>query len=208
MMKKYVVIILSLFIINSCQKDMLPNQYIQEEGIKTLTEQLIYGKEEEVRIKALDDLTGMGIKVRYSAINEFINAAESNPDLFPKENYEKNQSLLREIITARLKDNETKNKKECIEERMLHLRMLNRLLKLSMQYKVYYEMAKILHQKYLYGTLWSQESRNIYKDKSAAIEFDHAKNAAVANLHLLLKVAKDERTKNFVRERLGEIDEM
>ena len=207
-MKKYVMVLLSLLIINSCHKDMLVNQDIRSEQIKTLTERLIYEKEEETRIKALDDLTRMDIKVRYSALNELINAVESNPELFPSEKAVENPPLLNEIITARLNYHKDKNQKEYVKERMMYLQMLNRFLRLSMQYKWYYEMAKILYKKYLYGALWSQESLAVYKNKSAATEFEHAKNAAIANLHLLLKIAQEERTKNFVRQRLVEMGEM
>ena len=84
-MRKYAVMILALLIINSCHKDRLPNQDIQDQKIKTLTDQLIYGEEEESRIKALNDLTRIDIKVRYDALNKFISAMESNPELFPKE---------------------------------------------------------------------------------------------------------------------------
>ena len=207
-MRKYVVMILALLIINSCHKGRLPNQDIQDEEIKTLTDQLIYGGEEESRIKALDDLTRIDSNVRYDALNKFINAVENNPELFPKEEADEAQSLLKEIITARLNDNKDNNKKKYIKERMMYLQMLNRLLRFSMQYKLYYEIAEILYQKYLYGALWSQESRTIFKDKSAATEFEHARNAAVANLHLLLKVAKGEKTKNFIRQCLEEMGEM
>ncbi len=207
-MKKYVVVMISLLIINSCHKDMLANNNMRNEEIKILTERLIYEKEEETRIKALDDLTRMDIKVRYSALNEFINALESNLELFPSGKADENSSLLKEIITARLNDDKDKNQKEYEKERMMYLQMLNRFLRLSMQYKWYYEMAKILYQKYLYGALWSQESLAVYKNKSAATEFEHARNAAIANLHLLLKVAQEERTKNFVRQRLVEMGEM
>ncbi len=137
-MRKYVVMILALLIINSCHKDRLPNQDIQDEKIKTLTDQLIYGGEEESRIKALDDLTRIDIKVRYDALNEFISAVESNPELFPKEEADEDQSLLKEIIIARLNDNKDNNKKEYVKERMMYLQMLNRLLRFSMQYKLYY----------------------------------------------------------------------
>ena len=207
-MRKYVVMILALLIINSCHKDRLPNQDIQDEEIKTLTEQLIYGGDEESRIKALDDLTRIDINVRYDALNKFISAVENNPELFPKEEADEAQSLLKEIITARLNDNKDNNKKKYIKERMMYLQMLNRLLRFSMQYKLYYEIAEILYQKYLYGALWSQESLTIYKNKSAATEFEHARNAAVANLHLLLKVAKGEKTKKFIRQCLEEMGEM
>ena len=207
-MRKYVVMILALLIINSCHKDRLPNQDIQDEKIKTLTNQLIYGGEEKSRIKALDDLTRIDIKVRYDALNEFISAVESNPGLFPKEEADEDQSLLKEIIIARLNDNKDNNKKEYVKERMMYLQMLNRLLTFSMQYKLYYEIAEILYQKYLYGALWSQESLTIFQNKSAATEFEHARNAAVANLHLLLKVAKGEKTKNFIRQCLKEMGEM
>ena len=207
-MRKYVVMILALLIINSCHKDRLPNQDIQDEEIKTLTDQLIYGEEEESRIKALDDLTRIDSNVRYDALNKFISVVESNPELFPKEEADEAQSLLKEIITARLNDNKDNNKKKYIKERMMYLQMLNRLLRFSMQYKLYYEIAEILYQKYLYGALWYQESLTIFKDKSAATEFEHARNAAVANLHLLLKVAKGEKTKNFIRECLEEMGEM
>lgn len=206
-MNKYVVMMLALLIINSCHKGKLPNQDIQDKEIKMLTEQLINGKEEEVRINALDDLTRMGIKVRYNAINELVNTAENNAELFPRENADKNQSLLKEIISAHLNDSKAKNKKEYVKERMIYLQMLNRLLKFSMQSKMYYEMAEILYQKYLYGTLWYQESLDLYKDNSVVVEFDHARNAAIANLHLLLKVAKEEKTKDFIRKCLEEIDE-
>lgn len=207
-MRKYVVMILALLIINSCHKGRLPNQDIQDEKIKTLTEQLIYGGEEESRIKALDDLTRIDIKVRYDALNKFISAVESNHELFPKEEADEDQSLLKEIITARLNDNKDNNKKKYVKERMMYLQMLNRLLTFSMQHKLYYEIAEILYQKYLYGALWSQESLTIFKNKSAATEFEHARNAAVANLHLLLKVAKGEKTRNFIRQCLAEMGEM
>ena len=207
-MRKYVVMILALLIINSCHKGRLPNQDTQDEEIKTLTEQLIYGGDEESRIKALDDLTRIDSNVRYDALNKFISAVENNPELFPKEEVDEDQSLLKEIITARLNDNKDNNKKEYVKERMMYLQMLNRLLTFSMQYKLYYEIAEILYQKYLYGALWYQESLTIFKDKSAATEFEHARNAAVANLHLLLKVAKGEKTKNFIRECLEEMGEM
>jgi len=207
-MRKYVVMILALLIINSCHKGRLPNQDTQDEEIKTLTEQLIYGGDEESRIKALDDLTRIDSNVRYDALNKFISAVENNPELFPKEEADEAQSLLKEIITARLNDNKDNNKKKYIKERMMYLQMLNRLLRFSMQYKLYYEIAEILYQKYLYGALWSQESLTIFKDKSAATEFEHARNAAVANLHLLLKVAKGEKTKNFIRQCLEEMGEM
>lgn len=200
-------IITPLFLL-TCQQNIKTNLGVHGEEIKALTERFIYGKEEEARIEVLDDLTKMGVKVRYNAIDELINASEKNFELFPRGNDEKKQSLLKEIKTAYLNDDKAKNKKECVKERMMHLRMLNRLLTFGMQYKMYYEVAEILYQKYLYGTLWFQESLNIYKNKSAASEFTHARNAAIANLHLLLKIAKEERTKNFIRKCLEEIDEM
>ena len=160
-----------------------------------------------MRVRALNDLTAMSVADRYRALNVFISAMENDPALFPREN-DKDQSLFQEIITACVNDNTYRNKKEYIKERMMYLQVLNRFLRLSMQHKFYYEMAKILYQKYLYGMVWSQETLDVYEDKSAATEFEHAKNAAIANLHLLLKVAKEERTKNYVRISLEKMGEM
>jgi hypothetical protein len=166
---------------------------------------LIYG-EEEVRIKALDSLTKMGVKVRYSALNELVKVLDNNPEIFPRMDNEKNPSLLKEILQLPFDQNTPIKKKKYVEVRMMHLRILNNLLKVCMHYRIYYEMVEILYQKYLYGNLWSQESLVIYKDKSAAEEFTHARNAAVANLHLLLDITADDRTKEFIKKCLEQIE--
>jgi hypothetical protein len=197
-----------MLIVTSCHKAMLTNQVVQEKEIKKLTEQLIYGKEEEVRIKALNDLTRMGIKVRYNAVDELLSAAESNPELFPRENYEKNQSLLKGLIKAEyLNENKAKNGKEYVKVRTMHLQILNRMVVFSIRNRMYYETAKIFYQKYLYGTLWSKESLNIYKNRSAATEFDNARNAGVAYLQFLSEIVRDERTKNLIIKYLEQIDQ-
>ena len=197
--------ITTAFLLISCQKNIQNNTSVYREKIQILTEQLIYG-EEEVRIKALDRLTKMGAKVRYSAINELVKVLDNNPEIFPRMDNEKNPSLLKEILQLPFDQNTPIKKKEYVEVRMMHLRILNSLLKVCMHYRIYYEMVEILYQKYLYGTLWSQESLAIYKDKSAAEEFTHARNAAVANLHLLLNITADDRTKEFIKKCLEQIE--
>lgn len=205
-MAKYLVSILAVVIIASCNKGVLPDKTMQEDTIKALTEQLISGQEEEGRIKALNDLTGMGPQVRHSAIIKFVKAVENNPDLFPRENPDSNQSLIKEIITAHFNGTANKKKKEYMKERMQHLAILNRMIGFSMQYKMYHEVAEMLYQKYLYGDLWYRESLDMFNNKAEAVEFEHARNAAIANLHLLLKIASEERTRNFINKCLDEIE--
>ena len=72
---------------------------------------------------------------------------------------------------------------------------------------MYQEMAVILCKKYSYGALWSQEALTVYKNKSAATEFTHARNGARANLRLLLSITSDEITKNLINECLKKGDE-
>jgi len=198
--------ITTAFLLISCQKNIQNDTSVYREKIQTLTEQLIYGEEEEVRIKALDRLTKMGVKVRYSALNELVKVLDNNPEIFPRMDNEKNPSLLKEILQLPFDQNTPVKKKEYVEVRMMHLGILNSLLKVCMHYRIYYEMVEILYQKYLYGALWSQESLAIYKDKSAAEEFTHARNAAVAFLHLLLDITADDRTKEFIKKCLEQIE--
>jgi hypothetical protein len=75
-----------------------------------------------------------------------------------------------------------------------------------MQYKMYHEVAEMLYQKYLYGDLWYKESLDRYNNNAEAVEFEHARNAATANLHLLLKIVSEERTRNFINQCLAEIE--
>jgi hypothetical protein len=205
-MGKYLVTILAVVIIASCNKGVLPEKTIQDDTIKALTEQLISGQEEEGRIKALNDLTAMGTQVRHNAMNKFVKAVENNPDLFPRENPDSNQSLIKEIITAHFNGTGNKKKKAYMKERKQHLAILNRLVGLSMQYKMYHEVAEMLYQKYLYGDLWYRESLDRFNNKAEAVEFEHARNAAIANLHLLFKIVSEERTKDFIGKCLEEIE--
>lgn len=204
-MKKWGLMMLILLIINSCQKAIVAPQEGEDDHIKTLISILVYGEEEEVRINALNALTKKD--ARYSAINELIIASETKPELFPRDISGENQSLLKEIITTPVIDTKEQKEKDYIEERKVHLRMLNRLLKLTMGYRMYYEVATILHQKYLYGTLWSQEIIALYNNKPSATEFVHARNAAIANLQLLLTIVKEERTRSYIEKCLKETTE-
>ncbi len=205
-MGKYLATILTVVIIASCAQGVFTDKTMQDDTIKVLTEQLISGQEEEGRIKALNDLTAMGTQVRHNAMNKFVKAVENNPDLFPREKPDSNQSLIKEIITAHFNGTGNKKKKAYMKERKQHLAILNRLVGLSMQYKMYHEVAEMLYQKYLYGDLWYMESLDMFNNKAEAVEFEHARNAAIANLHLLLKIVREERTKNFINKCLDEIE--
>ena len=206
-MRKYIVLFLYLLIVTSCHKAITTNQLLQEKEIKALTNQLTYGKVEGVRIKALNDLTRMGVRVRHNAVDEFLSAAENNRELFPRENYEKNQSLLKGLIKAEyLNENKAKNEKEYLKVRMMHLQVLNRMVVFSIRNKMYYEAAEIFYHKYLYGTLWSRELLNIYKNKSTVTEFNNARNAGIAYLQFLSGIVRDERTTNLINKYLEEID--
>ena len=77
----------------------------------------------------------------------------------------------------------------------------------TMRYRMYYEMAVILCQKYAYGTLWAHESLTIHKNKPAATEFTHARNGARANLRLLLSITSDEMTTNLINDCLKNSEE-
>jgi len=205
-MRKSLVMTLAVMSIVSCTKGALIDKNVQDDTVGTLTEKLIYGEDDGERIKALNDLTGAGVQARYNAIREFVNAVEKKPDLFPKDDPDREQSLLKEIITARLNDTASNKNKEYVKERMNYLSLLNRLLRFGMQYKIYYEVAEMLYQKYVYGALWYRESLDIYKNKTAAVEFEHARNAALANLQLLSKIVKEGRTLNFINKCLSEIE--
>lgn len=207
---KYLNLFLCLLLVAGCRQVMLPGQSLQDKEVAMLSGQLIYLEETEVRIKALKDLTGIGIKVRYNAINDFLKAAKNYPELFPRDDEKKDkkgQSLLMEIIRVDyLNENKAPDEKEYMNVRMLHLKMMNKMLELTIKNRMYYETAELCFQKYLYGTLWSQEALSRYKNRPRAAEFERARNAGVVYLQLLLDLVGDERSKNLIIKYLEQVD--
>lgn len=205
-MKKYVVILLCMVIVAACHKAMIANQDMLDQEIATLTDQLIYGEDEKMHIKALHALTERGAQVRNDAVSKLIKTAKNDPKLFPRNQSAKNPSLLQEIMKADyLLDNKAQNQKEYVKLRMMHLKMLNHMVEFCIEFKAYAEMTEILYQKYLYGTAWSKETLSIYNNKSAAAEFRQAGNASIAYLQLLLEIVRDAETKNVINKYLKEI---